>query len=70
MLLLHKIIFYVTNAVFQKQYENIRDEKLQHNLNREARIILSLLPGRIDNNDYLTSEETLPSNSISHDKTC
>ena len=37
----------------------IRDEKLQYNINREAAKISS---GKIDKYEYLTGEETLPSN--------
>ena len=37
----------------------IRDKKLQYNINREAAKISS---GKIDKYEYLTGEETLPSN--------
>ena len=40
----------------------IRDEKLQYDINREAANILALSSGKIDTYEYLTGEETLPSN--------
>ena len=40
----------------------ISDEKLQYDINREAAKISGLSSGRIDKYEYLTSEETLPSN--------
>ena len=42
--------------------DQIRDEKLQYDINREAAKILALSSGKIDNCKYLTVEETLPSN--------
>ena len=42
--------------------EQIRDEKLQHNINREAAKISSLSSGKIDKYESLTGEEILPSN--------
>ena len=41
--------------------DNIRDEKLQYDINREAAKILDLSSGKIDKNQYLTGEEILPS---------
>ena len=41
--------------------DKIRDEKLQYNINKEAAKISSLPSGKIDKYEYLTSEETLPS---------
>ena len=51
MLLLHQIFFYVSERTFQKEHkkinDNLRDEKLQHDIKEEARIsALSL--GKID----------------------
>ena len=40
----------------------ISDEKLQYDIIREAAKISGLSSGRIDKYEYLTSEETLPSN--------
>ena len=42
--------------------DQIRDEKLQYNINREAAKISALSSGRTDNYEYLTGEEILPSN--------
>ena len=39
----------------------IRDEKLQYDINREA-TISALSSGKIDKYEYLNGEETLPSN--------
>ena len=39
----------------------IRGEKLQYDINREAAKILALPSGKIDEYEYLTGEETLPS---------
>ena len=41
--------------------DKIRDEKLQCNINRGAAKI-ALSSGKIDKYEYLTGEETLPSN--------
>ena len=41
--------------------DQIRDEKLQYNINREAAKI-SVLSGKIDNYEYLSGEELLLSN--------
>ena len=40
----------------------IKDEKLQYDINREAAKISPLLSGKIDKYEYLTGEEILPSN--------
>ena len=39
----------------------IRDEKLQYDINREATKISALSLGKIDNYEYLTGKEILPS---------
>ena len=41
--------------------DNIRDEKLQYDINREAAKISALSSGKIDKYEYLTGEEILPS---------
>ena len=40
----------------------IKDEKLQYDINREAAKISALSSGNIDKYEYLTGEEKLPSN--------
>ena len=42
--------------------DQIRDEKLQYDINREAAKISALSSGKIDKHEYLTGEEILPSN--------
>ena len=42
--------------------EQIRDEKLQYNINREAAKISVLSSGKIHKYEYLTGEDVLPSN--------
>ena len=42
--------------------DQIRDEKLQYNIHREAAKILALSSGKIGKNEYLTGEEIFPSN--------
>ena len=42
--------------------DEIRDEKLQYDSNREAAKILALSSGKIHKYKYLTGEEILPSN--------
>ena len=42
--------------------DQIRDEKLQYDINREAAKISVLSSGKIDKCEYLTGEEILPSN--------
>ena len=40
--------------------DKIRDEKLQHDINREAAKIPALSSGKVDKYEYLTGEEILP----------
>ena len=40
----------------------IKDEKLQYDINREAAKISALSSGKIDKYEYLAGEEILPSN--------
>ena len=40
--------------------DQIRDEKLQHDINREAAKISALLSGKIHKYEYLTDEDILP----------
>ena len=42
--------------------DQIRDEKLQHDINREAVKISALSSGKIEKYEYLTGKEILPSN--------
>ena len=42
--------------------DQIKDEKLQYDINREAAKISVLLSGKVDQYEYLTDEEILPSN--------
>ena len=42
--------------------DQIRDEQLQYNINKEAVKILSLSSGKINKYEYLTDEQILPSN--------
>ena len=42
--------------------DQIKDEKLQYDINREATKISALSSGKIDKYEYLTGEEILPSN--------
>ena len=42
--------------------DQIKDEKLQYDINREAAKISALSSGKIDKYEYLTAEEILPSN--------
>ena len=42
--------------------DQIRDEKLQYDINRKATIISALSSNKIDKYEYLTGEEILPSN--------
>ena len=42
--------------------DQIRDEKLQYDLNREAAKISALLSGKIHKYEYLTGQDVLPSN--------
>ena len=40
--------------------DKIRDEKLKHDINREAAKISALSSGKIDKHEFLTGEEILP----------
>ena len=42
--------------------DQITDEKLQYDINREAAKISALSLGKLDKYEYLTGEEILPSN--------
>ena len=42
--------------------DQIGDEKLQYNINKEAAKISALSSGKIDKCEYLIGEEILPSN--------
>ena len=42
--------------------DQIRDEKLQYDIKREAAKISALSSGKIDKYEYFTGEEILPSN--------
>ena len=42
--------------------DQIKDEKLQYNINREAVKISALPSGKLHKYEYLTSEDILPSN--------
>ena len=42
--------------------DQIRDEKLQYDINRKAAEISALSSGKIDKYEYLTGKEILPSN--------
>ena len=42
--------------------DQIKDEKLQYDINREGGKISALSPGKIDKYEYLMGEEILPSN--------
>ena len=44
--------------------DQIRDEKLQYDINRESAKVSSLSSGKIDKYEYLTGEEILPSNQL------
>ena len=44
--------------------DQIRDEKLQYDINREAANISALSSGKIDKYEYLTGEEILPFNQL------
>ena len=42
--------------------DQIKDEKLQYNINREAAKTSALLSGKLHKYEYLTGEDILPSN--------
>ena len=48
--------------------DQIKDEKLQYGINREAVKISALSSGKINKYEYLTGEEILPSNQ-KHNRT-
>ena len=69
MLRLHQITFKVQKKIFLTYIikimtinDQIRDEKLQYDINREAAKISALSSGKIHKYEYLTSEDILPSN--------
>ena len=43
-------------------HDQVRDEKLQYDINRKADIISALSSNKIDKDEYLTGEELIPSN--------
>ena len=49
--------------------DEIRNEKLQYHVNREAAKISALSSGKIDKYEYLTVEEILPSNQQQDNRT-
>ena len=46
--------------------DQIRDEKLQYYINREAAKISALSSGKIRQYEYLTGKDILPSNLTAH----
>ena len=52
----------MTQTIFKKILNNIRDEKLQYDIYRETAKISALSSGKIDKYEYLTGEVILPSN--------
>ena len=42
--------------------DQIKDEKLQHDINREAAKVSALSSGKLHKYEYLTGEDILPSN--------
>ena len=42
--------------------DQVKDEKLQYDINREPAKMSALSSGKIDKYEYLTGEEILPSN--------
>ena len=42
--------------------DQIKNEKLQYDINKEAEKLSSLSSGKIDNYEYLSGEEIVPSN--------
>ena len=42
--------------------DQVKDEKLQYDINREAAKMSALSSGKINKYEYLTGEEMLPSN--------
>ena len=56
--LLRQYIYNKTMAI----EDQVKDEKLQYDINREVAKIPALSSGKIDKYEYLTGEEILPSN--------
>ena len=54
-------IFSVYNKIMTIS-DQIRDEKLQYDINRKTAEISALSSGKIDNQEYVTGKEILPSN--------
>ena len=46
--------------------DQLRDEKLWHDMNREAAKVSALSLGKIHKYEYLTGEDILPTNLISN----
>ena len=66
---LHEIILQGSEKIFLTYIikfttinDQIRDEKLQYDINREAAKISALSSGEIHNYEYFTGEDILPSN--------
>ena len=53
---------FLVNTKTMTIVDQIRDEKLQHNINKNAAKISVLSSGKIDKYEYLTGEKILPSN--------
>ena len=56
---------YILNLIYDKIMtinDQIENEKLQYDINREAANVTALLSGKIDKYEHLTGEETLSSN--------
>ena len=49
--------------------DQIRDEKLQYNINREAAKISALSSGKVHKYEYVTGEDILPSNQHQNKRT-
>ena len=48
--------------------DQIRDEKLQYNINREATKISALSSNKIGKYEYITGEEIVPSNKKKYNR--
>lgn len=62
----YQIILYVSEKVSQKELKSnhdnkIGDEKLQHDINREAAQITALSSSKLDKYELLTGKKVLPS---------
>ena len=68
MLRLHQIMLYDLEKIFltynkiMTTNDQVKDEKLQYGINREAAKISALSSNKIGKYEYLTGEEILPSN--------